>query len=358
MEKEIKILSNNVNTNTCNNFYADTLEFPKDIPAFYEEKVFDEPIFDPNVHLALPFKRPDQIWTLQDLGYSSEEISNNCASKLGVTSTFKLLTEEGVSALRDVCLKLYKHHQTHIRTADFVRGGVYRSKFLKDLCLNPEITSFLSELAGSPLSPHSMPLQLGHINFAPKTLNTTIDKWHTDTVPFVFVVLLSDPSKFQGGQFQFFNGVASQAKSIAEQNNNNLPESDTVSPFFPSAGYAIFQQGNKVCHRASALTTISERITMVNAYVSRDIRFPDGCRIADLKGDYDKGYDPQDVLMTEWIRHKAWIIRSKLDFLIKAAPFTNNSDFLKKNLKDVQQELEGAMHDLDDNNEALLHFGN
>lgn len=34
------------------------------------------------------------------------------------------------------------------------------------------------------------------------------------------------------------------------------------------------------------------------------MRFSDGCRITDLIGDYNSGYDPQDVLLTEWIRHK------------------------------------------------------
>lgn len=90
-------------------------------------------------------------------------------------------------------------------------------------------------------------------------------RWHTDTVAFDYVVLLTDPKTFEGGKFQFFKGVATNAKEIAINNNNNLPEELIVkknilfflnlnnkkkeSPLFPNAGWAIFQQGNKVCHR-------------------------------------------------------------------------------------------------------------
>jgi len=277
---------------------------------------------------------------------------------LAVTSTFQLLTEEGVRDLRIVCEKLYKFHQTHVRTADFVRGGVYRSKFLKDLSLNPKVTQFLSQLAETPLAPHTLPLHLGHINYAPKTLNTTIDKWHTDTVEFVYVVLISDPTTFEGGKFQFFKGVASQAKEIANQNNNTLPQKLVESPEFPRAGYAVFQQGSKVCHRASALSSIGERTTVVNAYVSRDMRFPDGCRIADLKGEYENGYDPKEVLMTEWTRHKAWIAKSKLECLIKTVPFTSDATFLSEQLDEAMKEIEVAKKDLQDHEETLMHFGN
>jgi len=322
-------------------FVVPPLEMLTHTPSFYKKQLEDEPIFDEQKHLALPFKRPTQIWTLQEFGYEEDNISK-CPSDLAVTSTFQLLTEEGVRDLRIVCSKLYKFHQTHVRTADFVRGGVYRSKFLKELSLNPKVTQFLSQLAGTPLAPHTLPLHLGHINYAPKTLNTTIDKWHTDTVEFVYVVLLTDPCTFNGGKFQFFKGNASQANELAQQNGNTLPENLVESPEFPKAGYAVFQQGSKVCHRASALTSIGERITVVNAYVSRDMRYSDGCRIIDLKGEYDKGYDPKEVLLTEWTRHKAWIAKSKLECLIKTIPFTSDNKFLTEQLDEAMKEIEIA----------------
>lgn len=337
-------------------YVAPFLEFPEQIPDFYSEQLKDEPQFDAHKHLALPLKKPSKMWTLGDLGYSEEEISAT-PSKIAVTGAFQLLSEEGVQELRKVCLNLYKYHQTHVRTADFVRGAVYRSKFLRDLCTDSTVTEFLSELAGTPLAPHTMPLQLGHINYAPKTPGTTIDKWHTDTVDFVYVVLLSDPSTFEGGKFQFYKGVASEARSLAEKNQNNLPDESVESPVFPKAGWAVFQQGSRVCHRAQGLTHVGERITMVNSYVSRDVRYPDSCRIVDLKGKYEMGYDPQDVLFGEWGRHKAWRAKSRLNMLIHSAG-SMGVDSLREELNHAMKELQVALADLSDSRETLLHFGN
>jgi len=337
-------------------FIADSPQFPKKTPEFYLPPEEEEVVFDPKIHLALPFQMPT-VWTLEDLGYDAQEASK-CPSDLAITSSFPLLSERGVHDLRDICLKLFKYHQTHTRTANFVRGAVYRSKFLKDLCLCQEVTDFLSQISGTQLAPHSMPLQLGHINYAPQTVNQTIDKWHTDTTEFDYVVLLTDPNTFEGGKFQFFKGVASKATKLAQENNNTLPQEFVESPSFLKAGYAIFQQGSKVCHRASGLTKLGERITMVNSYVCRDLRFPDGSRITDLKGDYDKGYDPQEVLFTEWTLHKAWLARSKLEMLIKTVPFTKDSKFLCSQLNESVMEIQAATSDLDESIKNVeMHFG-
>lgn len=84
-----------------------------------------------------------------------------------------------------------------------LRGAVYCSKFLRDLCVNPELTNFVSEICGIDLLPHTMPQQLGHTNFNPLEVGKHVDKWHVDTLRFDFVMFVTNPNDVAGGEFQY-----------------------------------------------------------------------------------------------------------------------------------------------------------
>ena len=81
----------------------------------------------------------------------------------------------------------------------------YRSKFLRDLCLSDEVSLFLSDIAGISLSPHTIPHQLGHINFNPLELEKNIDKWHVDTLTFDYVLFVTDPKKMMEVNFNILS---------------------------------------------------------------------------------------------------------------------------------------------------------
>ena len=80
-----------------------SLPFPLGRPFPYLPLV-DEPIFDSSKHLALG--RPDHTATLQELGYSADEV-NVCASSFAYSSAFRILSQEGVAAMRHVCDQIY-----------------------------------------------------------------------------------------------------------------------------------------------------------------------------------------------------------------------------------------------------------
>ena len=67
--------------------------------------------------------------------------------------------------------------------------------------LCPDITEFISGFVGVDLMPHTMPHQLGHLNYAPKTVGENIDKWHVDTLRYDYVMFVTDPAKQQAGHF-------------------------------------------------------------------------------------------------------------------------------------------------------------
>lgn len=327
---------------------ADPIPFPRALPAGYEP-LPEEPDYDPGRHLAL--EPPPATVRLAALGYDAAEIAA-CPSDFAVSAPFRLLSEEGVAALQQVARALERHAIDGGRIQRLVRGGVYRSRFLRDLCLCPEVAAFVSEIAGTPLAPHTMPIQLGHLNYAPADLARAVDKWHHDTVGFDYVLMVSDPRRMQGGRFQYFRGTKREAAALAAA--GRLPPDDRiVSPDFPGPGWAVLQQGNMVVHRGARLEMPAERITMVNAYVARDTAFADACRFADLKC-----VDPRHVLFTEWARHKAWLARGRLDRLIAELPYGEDRSAALAGLRAAAAELEAAIAEIaSDEAPELLHYG-
>lgn len=315
---------------------AAPLPFPRELPSGYAA-LPGEPAFDPARHLAL--EPPRQTWRLADLGYTAQDI-RHCASDVAVAGPFRLLSEEGTALAQSIALTLRELSQASDRTAKYVAGGVYRSKFLRDLCNCPAITEFISGIAGCALLPHSMPSQQLYLNYAPDDPAQAVDTWHLDSIGFDYVVLLSDPKTFSGGEFQFFLGTKGEAAGLlrtdevglTEANARDLPPSRVVSAAFPRAGYALFQQGTLVVHRATRLMQRAERITMVPGLVARDTRWPDPTK--DTVADWG-----EPGILAEFARHKAWLSQAKLAELIEhlrsGSPAPDIRDQLRRSIDDV-----------------------
>ena len=62
-----------------------------------------------------------------------EEIIKSSPVDFAATSVFRILSDEGSEILLDTTRKLEKFTTSNQRIARNVRGGVYRSKFLRDL---------------------------------------------------------------------------------------------------------------------------------------------------------------------------------------------------------------------------------
>jgi hypothetical protein len=233
-----------------------------------------------------------------------------------------------------------------------LRGGVYRSKFLRDLCLCSEVSKFMSEIYGIPVAPHSIPLHLGHCNYAPDDLSRAVDKWHTDTIGLDYVLMVSDPKEQVGGEFQYFLGTKDEVNNIKKE-GELLPKDRVVSPIFPGPGYIVILQGNMVVHRGAKLKKVFDRVTMVNAYVPLDTSHDDPSRFLDVKS-----VDPHELIFPEWARHKAWISRGKLNRLIEELPFTKDTDLIISKLKDAIKDVENAISDLSNEDSGdQKHYG-
>ena len=308
--------------------------FPEVRPDGYEW-LGDEPVFDPTLHLDI--QPPTGVTMLADLGYRLDEIAAT-ATPVAFSTPFRILSDEGAMVLLDTARRLRVFQQNlRDRIENGVRGACYRSRWLRDLCLSSEVTEMMAHVYGTAVAPHTMPLHLGHLNYEPANVGDAVDKWHHDTLPLDYVMMVSDPATLPGGRFEVFLGTKDDAATIAAA-GKRPPADRVLVPDFPGPGWAIALHGNMVVHRGGPLDSAAERITMVNGYVSLDRSGDDQSRSRDLVG-----VDDPAVLATEWARHAAWRGVGRLEKLVDDLPFgignERAADQLEKAITDVQQAI-------------------
>ncbi len=327
---------------------AKELAFPAVHPDGFP-KLTDEPQFDPAKHLQI--EAPESVLSLKDLGYSDAEVAD-CPTDFGVTSIFRILSDEGAAAMLDVARQLEAYTTSNARIARNVRGGTYQSKFLRDLCLSPDVTAALSDIAGIPLLPHTIPHQLGHLNYNPLEVGENVDKWHVDTLRIDYVMFVTDPKSVQGGEFQYYKGTKDEVAALTKAGKPLDPDK-IVSPAMPGPGYAVLQQGNMVVHRAKGLTAPGERKTMVNGYVPRDISFPDYTRFDQLSI-----VDPAHCSASEYARHVAWMARERLSARIDGFEFSTDTAAMAEEFQAFADQMAKTAQELRDAGTGdVEHFG-
>jgi len=319
--------------------------FPTTRPSGYDW-FKDEPKFDAARHLQL--EKPEDKIYLKDLGYPAQEI-NTKASPVAASSPFRVLSTEGAEILLQVARQLRAHAVSCERTDSMVRGGCYRSKWLRDLCVDSSLTEQMSEIYEVDVAAHTMPLHLGHINFSPEDLSRAVDKWHHDTIPLDFVMMVTDPATLAGGQFEYFLGTKHEMSQLARE-GKSPPADRVVAPNFPGPGSAIALHGDMIVHRGAPLTEVGERISMVNAYVALDTSGDDQHRHKDLTL-----VDDPEVLYAEWAKHAAWRARNRLDTLINELEYTPDRKLVAEELDKAISDVNQAIADMRDDGKHDLH---
>jgi len=321
------------------------IPFPQTLPSGYEWFVH-EPLFEPAIHLAL--ESPEEVIHLDALGYKEEDMQGICTT-VAASSPFRILSDEGAAVMLEVARSLRAHAISCERIDNMVRSGCYRSKFLRDLCLDPSVTALLCDVYGVDVAPHTMPVHLGHLNYSPDDLSKAVDKWHHDTLSLDYVMMVTDPQSMDGGRFEYFSGTKSEMAALAAQ-GKTPPADRVVAPHFPAPGYAIALHGNMVVHRGAGLSAPAERITMVNGYVATDTASDDQHRHKDLT----LVDDPQ-CLYTEWAKHSAWRARERLDTLIAELEFTADRQSVANRLEEAIKDLSRTIIDMRDDGKHHMH---
>jgi len=339
---------NTMSLETNNN----TLPFPAGHPQDYR-KLIDEPEFCASKHLELGL--PESVVSLSSLGYSQQEIQL-CPSEFGISSAFKILSKEGLEIMRDLCLRMYDNRNANAGTGEnrlgsYIRGAGYRSQFVKDFCDSPELAEHISKLAGTHLARHSVPAVACGINYAPEDITKGIDSWHTDSVAFDFVMLLSDPTKIKGGEFQYFAGTKQQGQELLgiegeEGANAELPGEKVITVTFPAAGYGFLQQGNMIFHRACRLLEKAERMTMIPSFVVAPVTEDDATNSVNMANWGDPGIVP------ELTRHETWRASARLTELTAAIKLDDSNQDLLRELDKALEPLLSFRKELSQNQKS------
>lgn len=318
---------------------ASPLSFPVDQPTEYET-IVNEPVYDPAIHLAL--EKPKNVESLADFGYEQSDI-DACPSPLAVAGPFRVLSDQGTEAVSQVLeqLRCTAESDSGNRAPNYIAGGVYKSKFMRDLCQCPVLIQFFSEIAGTPLAVHSIPHQQLYVNFAPEDVSKAVDSWHIDSIDFDCVILLEEPSSFEGGHFQYFRGTDKEASKLFDTTPEQLPKGfpielpedriATVQKQHP--GDAVFQQGSRVIHRAEKLHKPADRTTLVISYVNSDVSYKDMNNIQEILKWHHPGTAP------ELARHCAWRTQARLNELMQELS-------IKTREYDVLEKLKFAVRDV------------
>ena len=323
---------------------AHAIPFPSTQPPGYAW-LENEPRFDPIKHLAL--EAPATTTSLREFGYPEEVIATK-ATKVAVSSPFRILSEEGAAVMLETARRLKDHAIGCERIENMVRGGCYRSRFLRDLCLDPSVTQIMCDIYEADVAPHTMPLHLGHMNYSPEEEGRAVDKWHHDTLPVDYVMMVTDPASLDGGEFEYFVGTKDEMAEFAAQ-GLKPPKERVVAPHFPGPGYAIALHGDMVVHRGAPLNKHGERISMVNGYVSTDTSADDQHRHKDLKL-----VDNPVCLYPEWARHAAWRARGRLDSLIEELAFSEDKAAVAAALESAVEDVRVAVAEIRNENELVM----
>ncbi|MEM9748815.1 MAG: hypothetical protein AAF945_19140 [Actinomycetota bacterium] len=324
------------------------VDFPSTSPAGFEW-LDDEPAFDPDRHLQL--EAPSSVVTLAELGYAADEAAGT-ATPFAASAPFRLLSDEGAEIMLATARRLRAFTRPAAdRIERTVRGGCYRSRWLRDLCVSPDWTAHMESIYGVAVAPHPMGHHLGHLNYEPSRIDESIDKWHHDTLPLDCVVAVTDPATVAGGRFQYFAGTKAEAADLAAD-GRTPPLERIVTPDVPGPGWAIALHGDMVVHRAGALDELSERISMVNGYVALDTSRSAQSRSADLIG-----VDDPAALWTEWGRFAAWRSSDRLRRLADELAFTDDRDAVIAELEAAIDDVATAVTEMRAGQRQAAHYG-
>ena len=306
-------------------------------PAGYERVASDVP-WDP---AYLEFFEPDEVYTLADLG---DEATEGAFSPVAVTSPFRFLSDEGVEILQQISAELESSALGSDRIPKFVRGGVYRSEFLWGLATDPTLLDWFRKLSQAPIEAHPVSHHAIHINYAPDDISMHVDQWHADIVSFDYVLMVTDPRGMKGGRFEYFLGPVEEGKAILER-DGELPPDRVRSPDFPGPGWAIFQQGHRVLHRATRLEERRDRITIVGAFFTPHpvLEDPTATTLKRLRG-----IDGNEVALVEGSRYAAVAAARKLErFAETTADFARPPDEVRAALQASVADVERMLDEFD-----------
>lgn len=281
--------------------------------GFFEEPISslspEEMHWDDSIHTQLT--QPEVVKYLDsDLGNEPDAVKQ-CATNFGCTSSFRILSDEGVRVM-DRCVKaIEKHAVCSPRIPKVLRGGTLRSKFLNGMGHSEAVLRQVSFLAGCEMIYHPMRIHQLHINFKPDETGEkkNIDRWHCDSTAFVLIVFATDPDEYTGGTLQYFQGTKEEGTTLLSS-GAGLPADRILNVGRQNIGHGVFMQGWRVFHQVTPVLTGDARTTLVYSFQPRNVLALEAC--TQLKTTYNL-VDPLHFFLPEWTRYRSWKALRRLE---------------------------------------------
>eukprot|EP00931_Biecheleriopsis_adriatica_P055644 TRINITY_DN32948_c0_g1_i1.p1 TRINITY_DN32948_c0_g1~~TRINITY_DN32948_c0_g1_i1.p1 ORF type:complete len:449 (-),score=71.65 TRINITY_DN32948_c0_g1_i1:26-1372(-) len=335
-------------------------EFPRILPHGYGVSsqhipaMEADPIFDPAVHLQI--EPPDSVISgdFVEIPFPLHEDLKDDFS-LAFSKPFRLLSDEGVSALHSV-IKANEHFaKSNERIPRCLRGLGYRSKFVRDLNQDPQAVELFSAMAGKPLAPHGMPMNMSHVNLGRPVVKgekpVIVDQWHVDSVDYVCVIIMSDISQSVGGDLQVLckPGVRDNLDFLSKGVTPCL-EHLVRTIQYPGRGYALFIRGSQVLHRVTpVLEALEPRVSVVNSYMSCNVFDADSTRYRTFEHQ-----DPTHVSNVEFSRHTAWRVQGMMKYIMDEVKWGTSKEELASLMRRAAADLEKAAALVNQDKDDLL----
>ncbi|CAF1367318.1 unnamed protein product [Rotaria sordida] len=233
----------------------------------------DEPIYDPDIHLAL--SEPDFVVLLEGFQHvpkapqMSKPVSATGESQIAYTGPFQVLSDEGYRVLRMILKREMAYRISDERHPAKIRFGGYRSKWLQDFNRCPRILEHLSRITGDvQLIPTTLQSSYSHTNIGYAGPDN-VDSFHRDSVPYVFILLACDMSETIGGELQLIERDHEEAIRLIEQYKGKVPKEFIRTIDYLGPNSCVFMQGSRIVHRVTNIQSCTEpRITVVNSFMS------------------------------------------------------------------------------------------
>ncbi|CAF3743412.1 unnamed protein product [Rotaria sordida] len=207
----------------------------------------DEPIYDPDIHLAL--SEPDFVILLEGFQHVpkapqlSKPVSATGESQIAYTGPFRVLSDEGYRVLRMILKREMAYQISDERHPAKIRFGGYRSKWLQDFNRCPRILEHLSHITGDvQLITTTLQSSYSHTNIG-YTCPDNVDSFHRDSVPYVLILLACDMSEIIGGELQLIERDHEEAFRLIEQYKGKVPKEFIRTIDYLGPNSCVFMQG-------------------------------------------------------------------------------------------------------------------
>ncbi|CAF1063314.1 unnamed protein product [Didymodactylos carnosus] len=192
--------------------------------------VENEPLYDPQIHLK--FTEPDFVVLLNNNFQQEKYISTDRNDNVKSNKQTRIVNCQG-----------------DLRQPNYIQSIGYRSQWIKDFNRRPVVCDYLSKLCGEPLMLTILKSTYSHTNIGLVDPDKDVDQGHTDSVPFVIIILTCKMTNTVGGELQLIEREKQEASKLISQYNRNVPDEYVKNIEFDGPGSVIFMQGCAIQHR-------------------------------------------------------------------------------------------------------------